>query len=102
MVQGKKNIRSTAFLKQGAVNSVVNHSLSLAEVTVKYKISLYCLESWLRKYRHGGYEELLVTKPTGRSTKMPKKKKVKGMIELERLQEENAEMFGIGPRPSED
>ena len=75
-------------------------------------------------YRHGGYEELLATKPKGRPPKMPKKKKTpKEMTELERLQEEvaylraendylkklkaldqeeNAEMFGIGPRRSED
>jgi len=120
----KKNIRSTPTLKRAVVDSVVQQSLSLAEVTVKYKISLYCLESWLRKYRHGGYEELLATKPKGRFPRMPKKKKsAKGMTELERLrerveyleaenaylkklkaldQEENAEMFGIGPRQSED
>jgi len=78
----------------------------------------------MRKYRHGGYEELFATKPKGRPPKMPKPKKVKkGMSELERLkeeneylkaenaylkklkaldQEENAEMFGIGPRLSEN
>lgn len=120
----KKYIRSTPSLKLDVVSSVVEQSLSLTEVTVKYNISRFCLESWLRKFRHGGYEELLATKPKGRPPKMPKKKRsAKGMTELERLrerveyleaenaylkklkaldQEENAEMFGIGPRQSED
>lgn len=87
----------------------------------KYGISRYCLQSWLRKYRHGGYEELLATKPKGRRPKVPKPKRTKGMSELERLREENeylkaenaylkklkaldqeesAEMFGIGPKSS--
>ncbi|MBR3074388.1 MAG: helix-turn-helix domain-containing protein, partial [Bacteroidales bacterium] len=30
-------------------------SLSLEEIMAKYGISRYCLQSWLRKYRHGGY-----------------------------------------------
>jgi len=96
----------------------------LDEVAVKYGIGRHCLQSWLRKFRRGGYEELLATKPKKRPPKMPKpKKKSKGMSEVEQLkeriayleaenaylkklkaldQEENAEMFGIGPRSSED
>lgn len=53
----KKNIRSTPTLKRAVIDSVVKQSLSLDEVSVKYNISRYCLASWLRKYRHGGYEE---------------------------------------------
>ena len=61
----------------------------MGEVTVNYGISLYCLKSWLKKFRHGGYEELLATKPRGRQPKVPKPKRTKGMSELERLREEN-------------
>ena len=95
----------------------------MAEATVKYGISRCCLLSWLRKFRHGGYEELLATKTRGRQPKVPKPKRTKGMSELERLREENeylkaenaylkklkaldqkenAEMFGIGPKSSEN
>ncbi len=120
----KRNVCCTPAIKRIAVDSIIQQSLSLTEVSVRYKISLSCLESWLRKYRHGGYEELLATKPKGRPPKMTKKKKSTiGMTELELLrerveyleaenaylkklkaldQEENAEMFGIGPRQSED
>ncbi len=87
----------------------------------KYGISRYCLQSWLRKHHHGGYEELLATKQKGRRPKVPKPKRTKGMSELERLREENeylkaenaylkklkaldqeesAGMFGIGPKSS--
>ncbi|SHL05707.1 helix-turn-helix domain-containing protein, partial [Fibrobacter sp. UWB12] len=98
--------------------------LSYAETVAKYDLSFCCLKKWLRKYRHGGYEELLAIKPRGRPPKMPKpKKSSNGMSELERLREENeylkaenaylkklkaldqevnAEMFGIGPRSSEN
>jgi len=120
----KTKVRPTPELKRMVVNSVIQQSLSLTEIAVKYQLSRCCLQSWLRKYRHGGYEELLTTKPKGRLPRMPKKKKsAKEMTELERLkerveyleaenaylkklkaldQEENAEMFGIGPRQSED
>ena len=116
--------RSTPVLKRCVIDDVLRQSLSYGEITAKYGISFTCLETWLRKYRHGGYEELFATKPKGRPPKMHKKKKpAKEMTELERLQEENAylkaevaylkklkaldqeenaEMFGIGPRQSED
>lgn len=120
----KPNVQATAKLKRQTIDAVIQQSLSCCEATVKYGISFSTIKSWLRKFRHGGYEELLATKPKGRPPKMPKKKKsAKGMTELERLrerveyleaenaylkklkaldQEENAEMFGIGPRQSED
>jgi len=117
----KKNVHSNARMKMAAVEAVERQSLSLDKITVKYGISHYCLQSWLSKFRHGGYEELLATKPRGRPPKVPKPKRTKGMSELERLREENeylkaenaylkklkaldqeesAEMFGIGPRSS--
>ena len=118
----KTNARPNAELKRSVINAVERQSLSLVEATVKYGISLCCLQSWLRKFRHGGYEELLAVKPQGRPPQMSKpKKSCKGMSELERLreeneylkaevaylkklkaldQEENAEMFGIGPKSS--
>ena len=120
----KTNIRSNAELKKSVIRAVEQQSLSLDEVTVKYGISRSCLRSWLHKFRHGGYEELLATKPKGRAPKMSKlKKHSKEPSEVERLreevaylkaenaylkklkaldQEENAEMFGIGPMSSEN
>lgn len=120
----KRNIRPTATIKRAAVDSVIKQSLSLVEVAVKYDISRSCIKSWLSRYRHGGYDELLATRPKGRRPKMTKvKRSRKGMTELERLkeeneylkaenaylkklkaldQEDNAEMFGIGPRQSEN
>ena len=120
----KTNVRSTPALKKAVIDAVFKKSLSYAEVIALYGLSFTSLGSWLRKFRHGGYEELLATKPKGRPPKMPKpKKSTKGMSELERLkeeneylkaenaylkklkaldQEENAEMFGVGPRSSEN
>ena len=122
--QRKANARPNAELKKSVIEAVEQQSLSLAEVTVKYGISRHCLQAWLRKFRHGGYEELLATKPKGRAPKMTKpKKRRKEPSEVERLreevaylkaenaylkklqaldQEENAEMFGIGPMSSEN
>lgn len=117
----KKNICADAELKTEVVKAATQQSLSLEEIMAKYGISRYCLQSWLRKYSHGGYEELLATKPKGRRPKVPKPKRTKGMSELERLREENeylkaenaylkklkaldqeesAGMFGIGPKSS--
>ena len=117
----KKNIRADAEFKTEVVKAATQQSLSLEEIMAKYGISRYCLQSWLRKHRHGGYEELLATKPKGRRPKVPKPKRTKGMSELERLREENeylkaenaylkklkaldqeesAGMFGIGPKSS--
>ena len=115
----KPNVRATSALRKTVIDAVIKKSLSYAESIAKYGISFACLKTWLRKYRHGGYEEVLATRPRGRSPKMPKPKRTKGMSELEQLreeneclkaevaylkklktldQEENAEMFGIGPR----
>jgi len=117
----KPNVRATSALKKAVIDEVIKKSLSYAETIAKYGISFTSLKTWLRKYRHGGYEELLATRPRGRPPKMPKPKRTKGMSELEQLreeneylkaevaylkklkaldQEENAEMFGIGPRSS--
>ena len=119
----KTNIRSNAELKKSVIRAVEQQSLSLAEVTVNYGISLECIKSWLKKFRHGGYKELLANKPRGRPPKVPKPKRTKGMSEVERLKEriayleaenaylkklkaldqkENAEMFGIGPKSSKN
>ena len=101
----KTNVRSTPALKKAVIDAVFKKSLSYAEVIALYGLSFTSL-------------------PKGRPPKMPKpKKSTKGMSELERLreeneylkaenaylkklkaldQEENAEMFGVGPRSSEN
>lgn len=120
----RKYSQPMPMIKKKVIDDISNKTLSFSTAAVKYGISLTTIKRWLRKFRHGGYEELLATKPKGRPPKMPRKKKsAKGMTELERLrerveyleaenaylkklkaldQEENAEMFGIGPRQSED
>jgi transposase len=77
---------------------------------------------WVRRFRHGGYDELLAIKPRGRHRKMSKSTSriSKGKSEIDRLKEENeylkaenaylkklkaldqedAGMFGIGPKSS--
>ena len=121
--QRKVNVRPNAELKKAVIKAVEQQSLSLAEVTVRYGISRDCLLTWLSKFRHGGYEELLAIKPKGSPPKVPKPKRTKGMSEVERLkeriayleaenaylkklkaldQEESAEMFGIGPKSSKN
>ena len=90
-MERKTNVRSSEGLKRSVIKAVEEESLSLAEITVKYGISRYCIQSWLRKFRHGGYEELLATKPKGRAPKMSKlKKHRKESSEIERLREEVA------------
>ena len=121
--QRKVNVCPNPELKKTVIEAVEQQSLSLVEVTARYGISRYCLQAWLSKFRHGGYEELLAIKPRGRLPKVPKPKRTKGMSEVERLKEriayleaenaylkklkaldqkENAEMFGIGPKSSEN
>ena len=70
----KRPVRASPSIKKNAVDDVVSQSLSYAEVVVKYGISFDSLKTWLRKYRHGGYEELLATRPKGRPPKMNKAK----------------------------
>ena len=115
------SFRASKAFKQRAVDAFVKESLSYAAVTLKFNIGRSTLQKWVRSYRHGGYEELLATKPKGRRTKVSKPKRTKGMSEIERLREENeflkaenaylkklkaldqeesAEMFGIGPKSS--
>ena len=105
-----------------AVDDVVKKSLSCVLVCAKYDISRSALKDWLNKFRQGGYKNLRDKKPQRSSPRMPKMKKTRaGASELKRLkeeneylraevaylkklkaldQEENAEMFGIGPRSS--
>ena len=105
-----------------AVDDVVKKSLSCVLVCAKYDISRSALKDWLNKFRQGGYKNLRDKKPQRNLPRMPKMKKTRaGASELKRLkeeneylraevaylkklkaldQEENAEMFGIGPRSS--
>jgi len=83
--------RSTPELKRLVVDAVVKQSLSYGETTIKYGISFSCLQSWLRKFRHGGYEELFTTKPKGRPPQMGRPKKIKKapQTDLEKVLREN-------------
>ena len=91
LVERKPYTRSTPALKQLAVDAVLKQRLSYGETTIRYGISFSCLQSWLRKFRHGGQEELFATKPKGRSPQMgrPKKSRKEPQTELEKALREN-------------
>ena len=99
LVERKPYTRSTPALKRMAVDAVLKQRLSYGEITIKYGISFSCLQSWLRKFRHGGQEELFATRPKGRPPQMGRPKKArkepqteleKALRELELLRAENA------------
>lgn len=123
LVEPKKcTFRASNALKQKAVEAIVVKSQPYYEVTAKYGISRKSLMDWVRRFRHGGYDELLAIKPRGRPRKMPKSTSriSKGKSEIDRLKEENeylkaenaylkklkaldqedAGMFGIGQKSS--
>jgi transposase len=99
LVERKPYTRSTPALKRMAVDAVLKKRLSYGETTIRYGISFSCLQSWLRKFRHGGQEELFATRPKGRPPQMGRPKKAKkepqtelekALRELELLRAENA------------
>ena len=99
LVERKPYTRSTPALKRMAVDAVLKQRLSYGETTIRYGISFSCLQSWLRKFRHGGQEELFATRPKGRPPQMGRPKKSrkepqteleKALRELELLRAENA------------
>ena len=91
LVERKPYTRSTPALKRMAVDAVLKQRLSYGETTIKYGISFSCLQSWLRKFRHGGQDELFATKPKGRPPQMgrPKKVRKEPQTELEKALREN-------------
>ena len=99
LVERKPYTRSTPALKRMAVDAVLKQRLSYGETTIRYGISFSCLQSWLRKFRHGGQEELFATRPKGRPPQMgrpkiarkePQTELEKALRELELLRAENA------------
>ena len=91
LVERKPYTKSTPALKRMAVDAVLKQRLSYGETTIRYGISFSCLQSWLRKFRHGGEEELFATKPKGRQPQMgrPKKVRKEPQTELEKALREN-------------
>ncbi len=67
-------------------------SLSLADIVIKYGVSVSSIEKWCRIAREQGYEALADTKTRGRPPKdMTKKSKTKEpLTELEQLRKRNA------------
>ena len=99
LVERKPYTKSTPALKRMAVDAVLKQRLSYGETTIRYGISFSCLQSWLRKFRHGGQEELFAIRPKGRPPQMGRPKKArkepqteleKALRELELLRAENA------------
>lgn len=83
------NVRATYSLKLQVVQDYHEHCLSLAEIVVKYGVSISSIESWSRIARTQGYEALAITKPRGRPKDMSKQSKPKEpLTELETLQAE--------------
>ena len=91
LTERKPYTKSTPALKQMVVDAVLKQRLSYGEITIKYGISFSCLKSWLRKFRHGGEEELFAIKPKGRPPQMgrPKKVRKEPQTELEKVLREN-------------
>ena len=91
LIEKKPYTKSTPALKRKVVDAVFKQRLSYGEITIKYGISFSCLQSWLRKFRHGGQDELFATKPKGRPPQMgrPKKVKKEPQTELEKALREN-------------
>ena len=83
--------RSTPELKRKVVDAALKQRLSYGKITIKYGISFSSLDSWLRKFRHGGYEELFATRPKGRPPQMERPKKIKKapQTDLEKVLREN-------------
>ena len=91
LIESKPYVKSTPALKQIVVDAALKQRLSYGEITIRYGISFSCLKSWLRKFRHGGYEELFTIKPKGRLPQMgrPKKVRKEPQTELEKALREN-------------
>ena len=88
----KRNIRATPELKRQIVEEIVNNSLSLNEVYLKYDVSSSAIYEWMKIYESKGYAGLYERKKRGRPPGImgrPKKKTLEEMTELERLQYEN-------------
>ena len=91
LIEKKPYTKSTPALKRKVVDAALKQRLSYGEITIKYGISFSCLQSWLRKFRHGGQDELFATKPKGRQPQMgrPKKVRKEPQTELEKALREN-------------
>ena len=86
----QRNVRPTYSLKLQVVQDYHEHDLSLAEIVVKYGVSIGSVKRWSRIARTQGYEALSLYKPRGRPPKdmsKPSKSK-KPLTELEKLQAE--------------
>ena len=90
-IERKPYTKPTPALKRVVIDAVLKQRLSYGEITIKYGISFSCLKSWLRKFRHGGDEELFAIKPKGRPPQMgrPKKVRKEPQTELEKVLREN-------------
>ena len=91
LIERQPYTKSTPALKRMVVDAVLKQRLSYGETTIRYGISFSCLQSWLRKFRHGGEEELFAAKPKGRQPQMgrPKKVRKEPQTELEKALREN-------------
>ena len=87
------NVRSNGEFRRIVVLDIENNGISLVQASIKYGVSASRLKVWLRTYRNGGIDALLITKKRGRPPGMGRPKKVqKPETELERLQRENREL----------
>jgi len=81
------NIRATADMKEDIVRQIIDKSLPLSQVALRYGVSRTTLERWVRLVRAEGYTSLYRQKKTGRQLKdMGRPRKQEAQTELEKLQ----------------
>lgn len=87
-LRGTRSYHYTAEEKLAIVREVTEKGVTLHEVCLRYNLSMYALQLWIRRYRNG---LSLENKKRGRSPKNPmaRPKKKEPQTELEKLQAEN-------------
>ena len=97
--EGKKVLHRQAYtradgkFKCKVVSDIEKNGLSLLQALIKYGVSANRISIWLKMYREGGTESLLIIKKRGRPSVMGRPKKTQNPeTELERLRRENQEL----------
>lgn len=86
----RSSVKASPDLKEEIVRLVLDKSLPLPHVVLRYGVSQSALEGWVRLVKAKGYSSLYCQKKRGRPSKpMGRPKKREPETELEKLQAEN-------------